>query len=76
MYTIEVAESCGCEVRYHYESEARIVAYCPLHKAAPDMYKALKQWMVYLDTRDPANMIAKKHAYNLTEQALASAEGK
>jgi hypothetical protein len=47
-----------------------------LFAAAPAMYEALKQWMKYLDTNYPQNMMQKKHAYNLTEQALAKAEGK
>jgi len=42
--------------------------------AAPAMYEALIQWLVYLDTTYPRNMIEKKHAYNLMEKALAKVE--
>jgi len=57
-----------CREARHYN--ANLIA------AAPDMYEALIQWLVYLDTTYPKNMIEKKHAYNLMEKALAKAEGK
>ena len=41
-----------------------------------ELYEALKQWNKYLETPYPKNLIIKKHAYNLTEQALAHYEGK
>lgn len=52
------------------EANAHLIA------AAPKLVEALTQWMVYLDTNHPQNMLAKKHAYNLTTYALALAEGK
>lgn len=41
-----------------------------------ELYEALKQWNKYLETPYPKNLIVKKHAYNLTEIALAHYEGK
>ena len=86
-YTIQTEDARIGEIDRHFNARliAAAVSACvsvnpdnPLAVAGSigEMVEALKKWMEYLDTPYPKNMITKKHAYNLTEQALAKAEGK
>ena len=71
-----VVEKCGCYVQQdtHLEEKVSIV-YCPKHKAAPDMYEALKGLLVALHSS------RRRIGVNLEEKmtegrlALAKAEG-
>jgi len=47
-----------------------------LISASPDMYEALKAWDKYATANYPENMKLKRIAWDLTEQAIAKAEGK
>jgi hypothetical protein len=47
-----------------------------LFLAAPDMYEALKAWDNYATKNYPENMKLKRIAWDLTELALAKAEGR
>jgi hypothetical protein len=47
-----------------------------LISAAPNMYEALKAWDNYATKNYPENMKLKRIAWDLTELALAKAEGK
>ena len=64
---------CGCEVYRIMHSKPNLyrIQYCPLHKSAPDLYKALKETVYELD-----NMCLSNHAqeaYLKGRQALAKA---
>ena len=47
-----------------------------LFTAAPEMYEALKAWDKYATANYPGNMKLKRIAWDLTELAIAKAEGK
>lgn len=69
--------SCGCEIKLtdaNYQL-TRII-FCPKHKAAPDMYKALKNISPWSVTSRKGNMPNMDNAINAVRQALAKAEGK
>ena len=63
---------CGCYTRSDRFKVS--IVFCPLHKAAPRLYEALKamykNWVVRPD--DEVNVLI----YKMAEQALAEAKGK
>jgi len=79
---------CGCEI-YADSSGGCFIQYCPKHKAAPDLYEALRGFIVVLKefndmllTRKGNSDIVAKLDYLLdkygaiAEQAIDKAEGK
>lgn len=63
---------CGCVIRRNDTALDYWVDYCPLHKSAPDLYKALH--LTYLDLVKNGQITAPIE--NVIKQALAKAEGK
>ena len=59
--------NCGCIVGLDYDGTLKVF-YCPKHKAAPELYEALKE-MLYDD-------IPGTQAIRLAEVAIAKAEVK
>lgn len=64
---------CGCKIeRDRYG--VLFLEYCPKHKAAGDMYEALKMIEPILDTRP--NPTGGNTLWTIAKQAIAKAEGK
>jgi hypothetical protein len=60
-----------------YNGNVEVLKYnARLISAAPNMYEALKAWDNYATKNYPENMKLKRIAWELTEKALAKAEGK
>ena len=60
---------CKCKVSYSPRSQAENIQWCPLHKAAEDMYEALSDislWLRETNVGVPTKL----------EQALKKAEGR
>jgi len=61
---------CGCIVAIDYDETPKII-YCPMHKAAPKLYEALKA-IIQEDCADGAS----ERTVHKGAKALAKAEGK
>ena len=75
-----VVEKCGCYVQQDTYGEEKVeVVYCPKHKAAPEMYEALKELCANLSMSCSTDYLY-KHNLSLplskAQKALAKAEGK
>ncbi len=72
---------CGCEVEFRYNDvikDAAKIVYCPKHKAAPELYEALKIAESALNLYSglhPSDKILSKQC-EIADKALAKAEGK
>ena len=67
---------CGCIVAVDYDDNARVV-YCSKHRAAPDMYQALKDIIEQAEkTHLPIGADLADSIRVFGKQALAKAEGK
>lgn len=63
---------CGCVVAIDYNNMVKVV-YCPKHKAAPDMYEALK---LYQQHQKGTRGHYCSECHEAISKALAKAEGK
>ena len=81
-----VKYDCGCQVKETTRSPqppeliptvtiSTLIEYCPIHKAAPDMYEALKALVRWLDFATLAKCLPDDINLNC-HKALAKAEGK
>jgi len=61
---------CGCKITT--EKNYSSISYCPLHEAAPALYKALKRLQVFYETGEMDYQEVKQAVLS----ALAQAEGK
>ena len=69
---------CGCQVYRIMHSKPNLyrIQYCPLHKSAPDLYKACKG-IAYMWRKDtPAFQGQLEEAKEELSKAIAKAEGK
>lgn len=67
--------SCGCYVAQWGDSSCGI-EYCPKHKAAPELYEALKAIDYIWRNNTPAFKGQKEDAKELLLKALAKVEGR
>ena len=72
---MESKEECGCKVVSLFLT-GNTIEYCPKHKAAPDLYEALKSFDRYISESYPDNMKYKAYAVEQMEKALARANDK
>ena len=69
-------EKCGCKTEYSCAGNSDI-AYCPLHKAAPELLRACKDVVKEVEkTKLPLGADLADSIFVLGKQAIASAEGK
>ncbi len=64
---MEYMMKCGCKVKVTDDTLGATILYCPKHKAAEDMYEALKEISLYKYLTDT-------NTGNRIKQALAKAE--
>ena len=73
--------ACGCQIRETSRPNKRgvvlatIIEYCPKHKAATEMYEALKA-ITELAPRDKLRLPYAIEVVEIADKALARAEGK
>ena len=81
--------ACGCKIRYD-RGVVYYIDYCPKHKAAPDMYEALKGFLYnfmqmrklnptafnMLNPNEKKAWIIMRDSAAKAEKALSKAEGK
>ena len=67
---------CGCKVVVMGELTNALINYCPKHKAAPDMYEALKLTKKTVITKTEDGYLITYDALRAIIKALAKAEGK
>lgn len=66
---------CGCRIKIVGDLHTSAIEYCPKHKAAPDMYEALKALMkeYWMDTQPDETAT---NNWSNAQKALAKAEGR
>ena len=67
---------CGCKVAVIGEITNAKIVYCPKHKAAEEMYEALKAVDDYLSAPYPENMKLKQIVADKLVASLNTAEGR
>ena len=67
-----MVEKCKCRILTVGCDEGVIIDYCPLHKSAPDLYEALKNFI--WDSKQGA--MPTKEDIEFAEKILAKVEGK
>ena len=67
---MEIKLKCGCEI-FNTRKNGLDILYCPLHKAAPRMYEALKELEPYIEWLEKNKLI---RITTLLQQAIAGVE--
>ena len=67
---------CKCKVSYSPRSQAENIQWCPLHKAAEDMYEALKDARVAVRCANNGHKADFATTEATIQTAIAKAEGR
>lgn len=81
-YTILSQYACGCQIREFkggvkgYRTKDTVIEYCPKHKAAEDMYEALKESSMWVAKMSADGNLIAGRVLGRINKALRKAESK